>query len=427
RFIRYAARIAVEHQPVGQWQTRAMNEKDPQALTQAMIALARHGKPASANAMLKALTAIDYSKLSEALQIDLLRTFELIILRMGAPKGPARTQLIDYLNPHYPAGKNALNRSLSTLLVFLEAPGAVEKTIALLENAKDEPAEKTASQSSDLILRNPQYGMDIAGMLAKVPPAQQTYYATVLCNTKSGWTPELREKYFAWFKNAFGYKGGVSYVGFINKARQSALAHVPEDQLEHYKTISGEELLSQSGNDLISGPQPKGPGKRWTVEEALPLVEGKLNNRDFEQGKMMFDAARCSSCHLMRGEGSNIGPDLTQLGTRFSAKDMLEAIIEPNKTVSDQYAATVFTMKDGSSILGRLTNEDGEKYFISQNPFAPEVIREIPKQDVVSTKYSYISVMYPGLINRLNEEELKDLMAYLMAGGNKDHEIYKNQ
>ena len=142
---------------------------------------------------------------------------------------------------------------------------------------------------------------------------------------------------------------------------------------------------------------------------------------------MMFDATRCSSCHMMRGEGGAIGPDLTQLGTRFTTKDMLEAIIEPNKVVSDQYAATVFTMKDGSSVLGRLTNEDENTYFISQNPFAPDVIREIPKQDVVDTKYSYISVMYPGLINRLNEEELKDLIAYLMAGGNPDHEIYKNQ
>ncbi|MEX1238779.1 MAG: heme-binding protein [Cyclobacteriaceae bacterium] len=427
RFIRYAARIAVEHQPVNQWQAKALNEKDPRTLVLAMIALTRHGKPASATAMLKALMAINYAQLSEAQQIDVLRAFELIVLRMGTPQGAVKTQLTEYLNPYYPASSNALNRSLSKLLVYLEAPGVVEKTIALLATAKDDPAEKTASQSSDLIWRNPQYGMDIAGMLSRVPPAQQTYYATVLSDAKSAWTPELHDKYFKWFKDAFGYKGGVSYVGFINKARQRALTHVPEGQLEHYKNLSGEELLAQSGNDLISGPQPKGPGKRWTVDEGLQAVEGNLENRDFEQGKIMFDATRCSSCHLMRGEGGSIGPDLTQLGTRFSAKDMLEAIVEPNKTVSDQYAATVFTMKDGSSILGRLTNEDDKAYFILQNPFAPEVIREIAKEDVVDTKYSYISVMYPGLVNRLNDEELKDLMAYLMAGGNKDHEVYKNQ
>ena len=133
-------------------------------------------------------------------------------------------------------------------------------------------------------------------------------------NAKTGWTPELREKYFGWFKEAFGYKGGVSYVGFINKARIAALTSVPEDQLEHYRELSGESLLSKSGNDLAGGPQPEGPGKRWTVEEALPLVEAGLTNRDFEKGKMMYAAGRCSSCHIMRGDGGSIGPDLTQLG-----------------------------------------------------------------------------------------------------------------
>ena len=44
RFIRYAARVAVEHQPVAQWQARALAEKDPQALIQSMIALVHHGK-----------------------------------------------------------------------------------------------------------------------------------------------------------------------------------------------------------------------------------------------------------------------------------------------------------------------------------------------------------------------------------------------
>jgi len=45
---------------------------------------------------------------------------------------------------------------------------------------------------------------------------------------------------------------------------------------------------------------------------------------------------------------------------------------------------------------------------------------------VSSTKLSRISLMMPGLINRLNNEELKDLLAYLMAGGNKEHDVYKN-
>src|SRR5690606_2542313 len=189
RFIRYAARIALEHLPVNEWQARALKESDPRILTQAMIALARQGKAQSRDAMLRSLAAIDYQALSEPEQVDLLRAFELIILRMGTPGSSMKNLVAGYLSPHYPANSNTLNQSLSKLLVYLEAPGAVEKTIALLGSAKDNAATENASAFSDLILRNPQYGLDIARMLANVPPMQQTYYATVLSGADSGWTP----------------------------------------------------------------------------------------------------------------------------------------------------------------------------------------------------------------------------------------------
>ena len=426
RFVRYAARIAVEHQPLSEWQARALKETDPQTLTQAIIALARHGKQDLKNSLLQALMKVNYAKLSSEQQIDLLRAFEVIFFRMGNPEGAVKNQVVAYLNPHYPARANDLNRMLSKILVHIDAPGAVKKTLALMENAKDDPSDKTASASSDLILRNPQYGLDIAGMLSKVPPAQQTYYAVVLSKAKNGWTPDLQEKYFKWFAQAFTYKGGRSYIGFVDKARQMALDNVPKNQFAHFNTLSGDSLLDDSGNDLADLPQPKGPGRRWTIESASLVADSGLVDRNFEQGKMMFAATLCSSCHTMQSEGGNIGPDLTQLGNRFTTKDMLEAILDPNKVVSDQYAATVFVMKDGSSIVGRLTNEDENKYFVSQNPFAPQTLREISKTDVTSTKLSRVSLMMPGLINRLNNEELKDLLAYLMAGGNKEHDVYKN-
>jgi putative heme-binding domain-containing protein len=427
RFVRYAARIAVEHQPLSEWQARALKETDPTTLTHAIIALARHGKQDLKNSLLQALMKVNYEQLSSEQQIALLRAFEIIFFRMGNPEGAMKSQVVAYLNPHYPAGTNDLNRMLSKILVHIDAPGAVKKTLALMENAKDDPSDKTASASSDLVFRNPQYGLDIAGMLSKVPPAQQTYYAVVLSKAKNGWAPDLQEKYFKWFAQAFTYKGGRSYIGFVDKARQNALSNVPKNQFAHFNTLSGDSLLDDSGNDLADLPQPKGPGRRWTVESASLVADSGLVDRNLEQGKMMFAATLCSSCHTMQGEGGNVGPDLTQLGSRFTTKDMLEAILDPNKVVSDQYAATVFVMKDGSSIVGRLTNEDENKYFVSQNPFAPQTLREISKTDVASTKISRVSLMMPGLINRLNNEELKDLLAYLMAGGNKEHDVYKNK
>jgi putative heme-binding domain-containing protein len=106
---------------------------------------------------------------------------------------------------------------------------------------------------------------------------------------------------------------------------------------------------------------------------------------------------------------------------------MLEAIINPSKTISDQFGSTVFYLRQGGSVLGRLIRQDNTKYYISQNPFAPEFVRELNKKDVLRTRVSEISPMLPGMINRLNSDELKDLIAYLKAGGNQDSPIYKEK
>jgi putative heme-binding domain-containing protein len=377
--------------------------------------------------MIQTLVKVDFTKLTPSQKLDIVRAVEVLIFRMGIPQGASKDKVVAYLDPHYPSSSNELDRVLSKVLLHIGAPGSVEKTVTLLATVKDDPMIKTVTASSDLILRNPQYGLDIASMLSNVPPAQQTYLATVLSEAAIGWTPELREKYFQWFAKAFTYKGGRSYVGFIDKARKKALAHTPADKTEYYNTLSGAALLSESGNDLVEGPQPKGPGKRRTKEEALAMLDEQLINRDFENGKNMFAAALCSSCHSMRGEGGAIGPDLTQVGSRFSAKDILEHTIDPSKEVSDQYASTVFVMKDGSSILGRLINDEDGKYYVSQNPFLPQTLREISKAEVASTKLSNVSLMLPGLLGRLNDEEIKDIIAYMVAGGNPDHEVYKGK
>ncbi len=426
RFIRYAARIAIEHQPVIQWQDKALSEKDPVILTGAMLALARNANKNVEPKILNALMGINYDNFSQPQQQDLLRTVEVTLFRLGKPDASLSTRLIKWLDPKFPAATNELNRSLCKILAYIGDTGIVNKTIALMAVSKDDPSyQKTATQSSDLILRNQQYGMDVANMLANHPPEQQIYLAVVLSQVKTGWTPESREQYFKYFHTFLEKKGGNSYTGYINLARKNALKNVPKAQMNYYDSLSGKSLLNQTGVHLADNiARPKGPGRAWTVDEALPYMDS-LQGRDFEHSRAMFISASCSYCHSMNGEGGSIGPDLTQLGTRFSAKDILESIIEPSKTISDQYAATDFYLKDGTTVIGRLIREDKDKYYVSQNPFDPQLLREVPKSEVSSTKLSDVSIMPPGLINRLNPEELKDIMAYLISGGNKNNKVFK--
>jgi len=428
RFIRYAARIAVEHQPVSQWQEKALSEKDPVILTQAMLALARNGNKEADAKILNALMTVNYDALSTSQQVDFLRSIEVTLFRMGKPDAATNTRLISYLDSKYPAATNELNRSLSKILAYIGDPDVVKKTIALMAVSKDDTSyQKTATQSSDLILRNQQYGMDVANMLANHPPEQQIYLAVVLGPVKTGWTPETREQYFKYFRTFLEKRGGNSYTGYINSARKNALKNVPKAQMNYYDTLSGKSLLNQAGIHLASNAiRPKGPGREWTVDSALAYT-ANLSDRDFDSSRGMFISVSCASCHKMNGEGGSIGPDLTQLGTRFSAKDILESIIEPSKTISDQYAATDFYLKDGTTVMGRLIREDKDKYYVSQNPFAPEMLREVPKSDVASKKLSDISIMPPGLINSMNPEDLKNLMAYLMSGGDKNNKVFKQK
>ena len=428
RSVRYAALLALEYHPLKEWENKLLAETDPIILTEGAIAYAHLAKPGSQDKVLRLLNTVSIEHLPESSQIDFLRSIELMLSRLGKPSQPVIDLLVAKLDPLYPAkAGNELNRELSKVLLYLGAPDGVGKTMALLETAKDDNSDgqSTLTNSADLIMRNPQYGMDIASTLSKMRPMQQTFYAVLLTQPASGWTNDLRSSYFHWFYETFGYRGGVSYMGFINDARKKALANLPKLDFAHFNALSGDSIVQFAGTAMNKNLyQPKGPGREWTIEEAVKVADSGIAHRNFNKGKGIFVATLCASCHAMRGEGGVAGPDLTQLGSRFSYNDMLTSIIEPNKTISDQFGTTVFTLKNGSSTMGRIISQDAEKYIVSQNPFAPQQTKEIKKAEVSSTRVSEVSPMLAGLINRLNADELKDLLAFLKAGGNAQDTIF---
>ena len=429
RHVRYAARIALEHQPTALWQDRARNETHTDAVIESMIALVRKNDPVvSSQEVLQKVMSIDFPQSTETQQLGVLRVVELALARNGRPAGEVCDSLIAYLDRNYPSASNLTNRELSKLLGYLDSPSFVARTIPLLLNAQDDASYQQESVSSaELILRNPSYGLDIAKTLSSKPPAQQIHYALVLSQVKSGWTPEYRETYFAWFRHAFGFKGGNSYIGFINRTRKMALENVAPEQFDHYNALSGDSLVNPSGLHLAAKvAPPKGPGRNWEVAIADSVINSDTSLRNFARGKELFAATLCNSCHSMGGGGGSFGPDLTQLGTRFSVKDVLQSIVSPHDAISDQYASKVFYLKDGSTVIGRLMDTDGSNYYVAQNPYAPDVLKKVEKQSVIDVSVSDISIMPAGLINPLNEDELRDLMAYLMSGGKEDDPIYQH-
>ena len=170
---------------------------------------------------------------------------------------------------------------------------------------------------------------------------------------------------------------------------------------------------------------PKGPGHAYTMKDTVPAMPAKLTGRDFARGKAMFTAAACVACHKVNNEGGGVGPDLSGAGSRYSIRDLLENIIEPSAVISDQFGSEQIERADGEAIVGRVVGEEDGELLIMANPFAPDDKTKVKLSAIKARKPFPVSMMPPGLINSLNEEELKDLLAYILSGGNESDAMFK--
>ena len=410
RFVRFAARIAIEHQPVSQWQSKVFSETDPRRLILGAIALARHADESVGGKLIIKLCSIDFAKLETDAKLDHLRALSLVQVRLGR-----NARVGQYLKPHFPNAEDLVNRELARLLIAADEPSAVPTAVKLMTTLRDEHEFR----SEEMLKKDQhgQYGKVILAIKQTPPPTSQMHYAMLLRNAKSGWTGDLRAQYGAWLTNAQNQVGGRSYVGFIKNIRRDAIAGLSLAEKVAFAYKPGEKLSAL--------PQPKGPGRNWTISEIEGLTKAPLTGRSFADGEKMYAATLCASCHQFKGEGGAIGPDLTQLGTRFGYKDIAEAIIEPSKVISDQYDSKFLNLKNGKVISGRIMKVDKKHYLVSSNPFQPEKLDRVAKKSVASIKSSPVSLMPPALINSLNKEELLDLLAYLTSEGNPTGPAFK--
>lgn len=424
RFIRYASRMVLEHANFDAWKDLFTSETDATKLINASIAVARTDDPQHQQLIYEKLNPIQLETISKENQLGLLRAYSLSFIRMGKPANVMGNAIAKKLNNYFPHANNSVNRELSQILLYLEADGI---TKGLVDQLIKHTEERTVSEGVELLdeettLRSEQYGEIIREIIAQMPPSEAIYYGMLLSNAEKGWTKDLRETYFSWFYDVLGSKGGMSFKAYMENVRQRAVSHVPESEKEYFQEISGEYSPTDAVADL---PQPKGPGDTYTAGDIQDIVwNEEMKGGDFEAGKRAFEAAMCVLCHRIRGEGGAAGPDLTQAYTKFGTYDLIHAIVSPNDEISDQYAHTLFELKDGKNLAGRIQSENGDEVVLMPNPYNETYSVSIKKEEIVQRGPSPISPMPGGLLNRLNPQEIKDLFKYLQSGGDKDHESY---
>jgi putative heme-binding domain-containing protein len=400
RYIRHAARVAIEHQDVAGWREQALAEKRPTASINALLALVRvsasdpqHHPKAPPDAklrgqILEALDRLDWTKLDDGQRLEMLRVYQVLFHRFGKPSDDERKQVIAKFDPHYPAKDSLLNADLCQVLVYLEAPNVAVKTMKLLADA---PTQE-----------------------------EQIEYVKSLRVLKTGWTPELRKDYFSWFLKGGTFRGGASFEGFVRNIKADAVKELTEEEKTALQTI-----LEAKPSETTVVIKPRPFVKKYTVAELTPIVEKGLKSRDFDRGRTLFGQAVCFSCHRFNNEGGAVGPDLTTVVGRFNVHDLLESIVEPSKEIGDQYAAVIITTSDGKTVTGRIVNLHGDTMHVMTDMLNPSKLTNVDSKKVESMKVSKVSMMPEGLLDTLKEDEILDLIAFLMSRGDRKNAMFK--
>ena len=415
-WVRFAARIAVEHQPVAAWRAQVKPDANIDLALNAAVALARCGTKDDLAAIVAAAEAAAKSK-DLRQQQDRQRIFQVAFSRHGRPDDATAGRLGKDAAVRLPSGNDAYDRQLAQLAIFLGEPSAPARVLQAMKVAQAGPA---VIADPEILARHPGYARDATAAMAVTPSSTRIGLAVYLCRATVGWTPNLRKEFFGFLDELSLAQGGNSLKGFVRNIRKEAVAMVP----------AAERAAFEASTPVVKAtpiPAAQGPGRLWTHAEALKAWEnGKATGTlDFANGQKMFAAALCSQCHRMGGAGGAQGPDLTGLGVRTAAADMLTSLIQPSAVVSDQYANSEISRVDGGKTIGRILNEEGDKLQLAVSAFDPSIQISVNRSDILAIDRSTVSPMPAGLLNSLNEQEVVNLMAYLLSGGNAQDKVYK--
>ena len=407
RFIRSAARTAIEHQPVETWAGKALAESDPSIQVEALLALSRvsgvcplHRTDSSSvvneqmrDKLLSAVLAIDLSELDSKSQLTLQRTLQVILARFGRPDDEIVQKLIAALDPMFPSESYELNWLLCETLAWLQSPTIAAKAMALIESA---PTQE-----------------------------EQVQYARSIRFLKAGWTEELHTAYFKWFLKAANYRGGASFAKFIEFIRDDAVASLSESQKASLQTILAKKPVKKSALDNLGDIFAGRTETPWTLDELSLAARTGLKQRDFGNGRKMFAAAACYACHRFGNQGGMTGPDLTSAGRRYSPHDLLEQVIDPSKVINDQFSSVKVLTEDGVIYSGVVVNLNGDRITLNTDLTDPNKRVNVDRNSIEQLVVSKVSPMPAGLFNRMTKDEILDLLAYLISGGDSSHMYFR--
>ncbi len=397
RFVRTAARIALEHQAVDSWRGTLSTVTTQRARLTAALALVRAG-------------TIDDSKVA----CDIAAASMAELLPQGATDATVATDATDedaIAAMRVVEIAVARHRELATYASVLRV-GELGLQRAIELASVDRPPAFMALELGSALGLPATVPLAMVALERAPNRSEALRFVTNLRLLKDGWTDELRARYWQWLAGANDRAGGFSLRGFIEVIRRDARAHVGEStNAAHSESNAPADAIPSAAFTTLTSTLHD-----WRVGEFESAFDASAHlpheSSDLARGAQLFRESTCILCHRFAGDGATTGPDLTGVGGRFSRRDLLTAILIPSATVSDQYRDSLIESTDGSITVGRIVSDTADAIEVRTNPLTEDRTRLL-KREIASTTPIQTSSMPSGLLNARSREEILALIAYL--------------
>ena len=153
--------------------------------------------------------------------------------------------------------------------------------------------------------------------------------------------------------------------------------------------------------------------ERAEVDSWLSRLEAMPGRGDPEAGRRIFfhsTGSSCAQCHRHDGRGNVVGPDLSLIARQGDSRSLLQSIVTPNRDVAPQFYCTLLELSDDSQFTGILLRSSSTEVY--RNNFGQEVTFQ--KKEIVRRRELRTSLMPTGLLDAFTDEEVRDLLAFLM-------------
>ena len=382
RWLRTAARIALERQPVAAWRETVRGERNPLARGEGLLAWVRMA-PAEERLEIVRATLAGSISAREPETLLALRVLSIALARGVDLPSDDSQKLQAFLAALDSHSSPLVQRELIEMLIATGAPGAIKKGISQLDRA--------ASQED------------------------QIHAVHALVRATGPWTIEEHRRVLDWFAEARQFRGGHLIGQIIGRMEKDLLATIRDDQrpalaaalaILEKPVVDGEPLLPQLPRPFV---------RQWTQADLEPHLDKALAPRDADAGRRALAAAQCLKCHRLGSSGSAVGPDLSAIGKRFDLRAIVESILEPSKVVDPKYHATTWVLSDGRVVTGRANMVNDREIGVEVDALTGESLKLL-RSEIESAHPATVSPMPQGLLDTLEEAEILDLLALLRKG-----------